>query len=135
MKDKLSELLTLNLKKQLLQKNDAYKTNMSILKRMEITRLGPLATEIFKTRENINPSNMKNIFTLKTNAKIRPHGIIVRYPNTATYGDKSLTALGPKIWNKIPTNIQSLTSITKSREYIRTWFGPNSKCGVSRTVK
>ena len=63
---------------------------------MEITRLGPLATEIFKTRENINPSNMKNIFTLKTNAKIRPHGIIVRYPNTATYGDKSLTALGPK---------------------------------------
>ena len=63
---------------------------------MEITRLGPLATEIFKTRENINPSNMKNIFTLKTNAKIRPHDIIVRYPNTATYGDKSLTALGPK---------------------------------------
>ena len=31
--------------------------------------------------------------------------------NTATCGNKSLTALGPKIWNKLPTNIKSLTSI------------------------
>ena len=46
---------------------------------------------------------MKNIFTPKTNAKIRPHDIIVRHYNTATYGVKSLSALGPKIWNKRPT--------------------------------
>ena len=41
---------------------------------------------------------MKNIFTPKTNAKIRPHDdVIVRHRNTATYGDKSLTALGSKV--------------------------------------
>ena len=41
-----------------------------------------------------------------------------------------LTALGPKIWNKYHTNIKSLTSATKLKEYIRTWFGPRSKCNV-----
>ena len=60
---------------------------------MEIKRLQTLATEVFKTINNINPSYMKNIFTPKTNAKIRPHDFIVRHHNTATYGDKSLTAL------------------------------------------
>ena len=64
---------------------------------MEIKRLRTLAAEIFKTINNINPS-YTNIFTPKTNAKIRPHGIIVRHHNTATYCDKSLsqtlTALG-----------------------------------------
>ena len=64
---------------------------------MEIKRLRNLATEIFKTINNINPSYIKNIFTPKTNAKIRPHDITVRHQNTATYGDKSLTGLGPKI--------------------------------------
>ena len=64
---------------------------------MEIKRVRPLSTEIFKTINNIN---MKNIFTAKANAKIRPPDIIVRHHNTATYGDKNLTSLEPKIWNK-----------------------------------
>ena len=102
---------------------------------MEIKRLRTLATEIFETINNINSSYMKNIFTPKTKAKIRPHNIIVRHHNTATYGDKNLTALGPKIWNKLPTNIKSLTSITKFKESIRTWFEASCKCNVCRMVK
>ena len=90
---------------------------------MEIKRFRNLATEIFKTINNIK------------NTKIRPHDIIVRHHNIATYGDKSLTALGSKIWNKLPANIKSLTSITKFKQYIRTWFGTSCKCNVCRMVK
>ena len=60
---------------------------------MEIKRLRILATEIFKTINNLNPIFMKNIFTPKVNAKVRPNDIIVKTRNSATYGDKSLTAL------------------------------------------
>ena len=102
---------------------------------MEIKRLQTLATEIFKTINNFNPSYMKNIFTPKTNAKIRPHGIIVRHQDTATYRDKSSNALGPKIWNKLPTDVKSLVSITKSKEFIRTRFAPICKCNVCRMAK
>ena len=92
---------------------------------LEIKRLQTSASEIFKTINNINPSHIKNIFTPKTNAKIPPHDFIVRHHNTATDGDKSLTALGPKIWNKLPINIKLLTPITKFKEYVRQWFGPS----------
>ena len=70
---------------------------------MEIKRLRTLATEHFKAINNINSFYMKKIFTPKTNVKIRPHDIIVRHHNAATYSNKSLTALGPEIWNKRPT--------------------------------
>ena len=54
----------------------------------------------FLKQDNISPSYMKNIFTPETNPEILPHDIIVKHHNTATYGGKSLSALGPKIWNK-----------------------------------
>ena len=54
----------------------------------EIKRLRTLASETFKTITNTSPSYMKNIFTLKTNAKIRSHDIIVRHYNTTTYVEK-----------------------------------------------
>ena len=51
---------------------------------MEIKRLQTLATEILKAINNISPSYLNNIFTLKANTKIRPRDIIVRHHNTAT---------------------------------------------------
>ena len=95
---------------------------------MDIKRLETLATENFKRVNNINPSYMKNIFTPKTNAKTRPHDIIARNYNTATYGNKRFTALGPEVWNKLPTNRKSLISITKFKEYIRMCLGLVNVC-------
>ena len=69
---------------------------------MEIKRLRNLATKIFKIANNLNPSFLKNIFTSKENAKVRPNNLVVKSHNTATYGDKSLMTLGPKIWNALP---------------------------------
>ena len=92
---------------------------------MEIKRLRNLATEIFKTVNNLNPSFMKDIFTSKENAKVRPNNIVSTIHNSATYGDKSLMTLGPKIWNALPENIKSERSYKKFKEYIDLWFEPN----------
>ena len=92
---------------------------------MEIKRLRNLATEIFKTVNNLNPSFMKNIFTSKENAKARPNNIVIKSHNSATYGeDKSLMTLGPKNWNALPEKIKSETSYKTFKEYIDLWFGP-----------
>ena len=61
---------------------------------------------------------MKDIFTPKADPKIRPYDILVKHHKSAKYGDKSLIALGPKIWNQLPSNVKSLNSITNFREYI-----------------
>ena len=45
---------------------------------MEIKRLRNLVTETFKTINNLNPSFLKNIFTSKENASVRPSNIVVK---------------------------------------------------------
>ena len=79
----------------------------------EIKILHTLAIEIFKTINNINPSFMKDMFTPKSDPKTRPFGILIKHPKFAKYGDKNLIAFGRKIWNQLPSNVKSLTSINK----------------------
>ena len=78
-------------------------------KTLGIKRLRNLATGIFKTFNNLNPSFMKNISTSKENARICSNNIVFKSHNSATYGDKSLMTLGPKIWNALPEKIKSET--------------------------
>ena len=61
-----------------------------------------LAIEIFKTLYSHKPPFLKEIFKAKVNPKLGPNNIIVKTHNTAFYGDKSLTVLGPKICNSLP---------------------------------
>ena len=90
---------------------------------------------IFKTINDLNPIFMKEIFKSKTNPRVRPNDIIVKPRNTATFGDKSLMALGPKIWNSLPENIKSENSYGRFKEYINTWFGPKCYCSYCKTLR
>ena len=56
------------------------------------------------------PYLWKIYFFKKVNARIRPNDIIVKTNNTATYGDKSLTALGLKTWNSLREKVTSESS-------------------------
>ena len=58
---------------------------------------------------------MKDIFTPKLDAKVRPSKILVKHHNTITHGAKCLKVLGPKIWSQLPDNIKSETTYTKFR--------------------
>ena len=97
---------------------------------MEIKRLKNLALEIFKTVNDLNPSFMKSIFSAKLNARVRPNDILANTRKSATFGDKSLATLGPKIWKASPQNIKAGNSYVKFREYIATWFRPKCRCNV-----
>ena len=59
---------------------------------------------------------MKEIFKTKVNPRVRTNDIIVKTHNTATYGDKSLTVLVPKIWNSLQKNIKSESSYRRFKE-------------------
>ena len=102
---------------------------------MEIKRLRNLATEIFKAINNLNSSFMKNIFTWKENASVCPNNLVVTSHNSATYGDKSLMTLGPKIWNVLPEKIKSETSYKMLKEYIDILFGPKCWCNIEYFIK
>ena len=95
---------------------------------MNVKKTRILATEIFKTINNLNPSFMKDIFTSKVNPKVLPNNLIVKRHNATKYGPKSLTTLGPQIWNTLPENIQSETCYSKLKKYINAWFELQCNC-------
>ena len=84
-------------------------------------RLKVLASEIFKTINNLNPNYMKDIFTLKLHAKIRSNDILAKYHITITYGTKGMKIFGPKKWKQLLGNIKLETFYIKFKEYIETW--------------
>ena len=53
---------------------------------------------------------MKSIFSAKLNARVRPNDILVKTIKSATFEDKSLATLEPKIWNALPQNIKAENS-------------------------
>ena len=85
---------------------------------------------MFKTINNLNPSFMKSAFSAKLNARVTPDDILVKARKSATFGDKSLAILGPKIWNALPQKMKAENSCVKFKEYSTTWLGPNCKCNV-----
>ena len=78
---------------------------------------------------------MKNIFTLKENARFRPNNIVVKSHNSATYGDKSLMTVGPKIWNALPEKIESSETSYKSLKGTLIYgLGPNvARCNIRKS--
>ena len=101
---------------------------------MKIKRLRSLPIEIFKTINNINPSFMKNIFNPKRDSKVRPFVILVKHRKSSKYGDKSLIALGRKIWNELLFNVKSFASITKFKKYIKVWCRPTIMGKIFQTA-
>ena len=82
---------------------------------MNIHRLKILCTEIYKTLQNLNPVYMKDIFQLRSNDRLARsqniYNLEVPAVNSARFGTNSLSSLGPKIWNTLPTHLKSAKSL------------------------
>ena len=72
-----------------------------------------LAIEIYKTMNNLNPSYMNEIF-YKTNNRSSErfkYNIQTQAFKQVRFGRKSLRVLGPILWNSLPNELKSLTSL------------------------
>ena len=99
---------------------------------MEVKRLRTLAIEIFKTINGLNPAFMKDIFPKGHHSTRRPFDISTNRPNSATYGDKSLRTLGPKIWNSLPNHVKSCVTLVSFQDAMKNWFGRECLCNFCK---
>ena len=60
----------------------------------------------------------------------RKNDLVVNRAKTATFDEKSLRTLGPKISNSLPEDVKDLTSLRKFTELIKTWYGP--ECNICK---
>ena len=100
---------------------------------MEIKRLKILATETFKTLNDINANYIKQIFYLSPHETNKRCDLFVHSRNTTKYGNHSLRVLGPRIWNSLPEEIKKLSLLNAFKNYIKSWCGQKSKCYSCQT--
>ena len=101
---------------------------------MKIKRLRALATEIFKTLNDIKPNYMKETFYLAPQETHKKYNLFVHRRNTTKYGTHSLRVLGPHIWNSLPEEIKKLSSLNAFKNYIKSWCGQKSKCCLRQNL-
>ncbi|XP_057296307.1 uncharacterized protein LOC130625272 [Hydractinia symbiolongicarpus] len=99
---------------------------------MSVYRLKTLCTEIYKTMHELNPTYIKDIF--KFHGSGRPvrsqnvNNLTVPNIDTVSFGTKSLSSLGPKIWNKLPNHLKSSESLSTFKNAIKSWNGIKCFC-------
>ena len=80
-----------------------------------------MASNIFKSLNDINPSLMKNSFNKRSNTTEEKNDLIIHTRNSVTFASNSLRLLGPHIWNTLPENIKEITCFEKFKEPINNW--------------
>ena len=90
---------------------------------MNVNRLKSLCIDIFKTINDMNPYYLKEIFELAV--KQRPvrqqhiYNLKTISVRTTTFGTKSLTVLGPTVWNKLPAHLKSAKNLVDFKKLIK----------------
>ena len=93
-----------------------------------------LATEIFKSLNNVCPSTMSEVFKLtETKYELRT-GINLQSnnPRTTSYGIDSVSHLAPKIWSQIPIQIKNCKTLNKFKNLMKTWTPKSCPCRLCK---
>ena len=113
---------------RLVYKNETFLSFDDLLKRdrsvsIHQKNLQILATEIYKTKNDLGPKIMKDTFHfIQKPYNLRNDPELQRQRNRTVYfGTESISSLAPKIWELIPSDIRSANSLGTFIEKIMFW--------------
>ena len=94
-----------------------------------------LIIEMFKTKENINPPFMKELFReLKNTYNLRNNNeFMLPRAKTVTYGTETISFRGQRLWLSLPQHIKNAQSIINFKSKIKSWNGAECTCKLCRT--
>ena len=94
-----------------------------------VTRLKKVLIETFKTLKCLNPPYLHSLFALKETPYYMRNEFMLIQPkrNTVTYGIRSITYLGAKLWNDMKFNFENFDEmeIYDFKQILNTWNGPD----------
>ena len=88
---------------------------------MHARNLQVLATEIFKVYKNLSLTILAEIFRARQNNYNLRHSSFysIPYAKTVYHGSESLSNLGPKIWNLVPSTLKKLDNVNSFKTHIK----------------
>ena len=89
-----------------------------------------LATEMYKISNGLSTPLMKDIFPINRNPyNLRQNSQFSRPRiNTVYHGTESISNLGPKIWDLVPSNLKEISELGKFKKAIKQWKSEDCPC-------
>ena len=94
-----------------------------------------LASEMYKVKTDILPNALGEFITkrdLRYNFR-NPSAFTRDKANTTYYGTESISILGPKIWDIIPSEIENVETLDPFKANIKNWKVENCSCRLCKT--
>ena len=86
---------------------------------------------VFKSLNNLAPSYLKNKLTLKSPNCLRSSNqklLIIPRKKLKSYGDRSFSTAGPKLWNTLPKEMRQITSLESFKSRLKTYLFTEAFC-------
>ena len=89
-------------------------------------RLNCIILEVFKSIHNSSPLYIQDMFEVKKSSySLRDSSKLVQPKrNTTTFGLRSFTYFGSKLWNDLPIDFKETTDLALFKDRLRHWDGP-----------
>ena len=93
-----------------------------------------LATEIFKFLHGLSPEILNEVFIERNfNYNLRGNNFLSRRRvNSVRYGTKSVSFLGPKIWDILPNEIKNSETLHQFKAKIKSWIPIDCPCRLCK---
>ena len=122
----------------------AYKNNVSafeqlLAKNKSITsherNLQLFMTEIFNAKSKLNPDFMTDIFKKMSVSYNLRKGFDKLLPvvRTTTYGIETISHIGNKLWQILPSSLKSIPNLENFKKGIRSWRSKSCGCRICKT--
>ena len=94
--------------------------------------LQKLMVEVYNSLTQQNPSFLWDMFQEKINDyNLRSKNLLMLpQAKTTTYGNESLYFRGSSLWNSLPNDIKTATSVCSFKKSIKTWSGEKCRCKI-----
>ena len=93
-----------------------------------------LATEMYKMKNHILPCLLSEFVTAReASYNFRAISDFLPYdPRTVHLGTESLSFLGPKVWDLVPSHIKESSNLVLFRTRIKNWLPDNCPCRLCK---
>ena len=93
-----------------------------------------LATEMIKVYRNLLPNIVAEIFRARRNSYNLRHSSFfsIPYVKTVCHGSESLSNLGPRIWDLVPSTLKKLDDAKSFKIQIKKWQPENCPCRLCK---
>ena len=90
--------------------------------------------EMFKTKNNLNPTFMKEIFAQKRSYYSLRNESHLQLPKvrTTTYGTENIQYRGCLLWSSLPSFLKECSTIQEFKRKIKQWNGDSCTCRLCK---